>query len=71
MPDCLGSGARSVRASTTNAGTITRTYDDLDRLTNEKSVNASSAGVTYTYNPDGTRATMTVQNQTQVVYGWR
>ena len=65
-----GSRPTQIADSTTNAGTITRTFDDLDRLTNEKQVNASNQGVTYTYNPDGTRATMTVQNQTQVLYGY-
>jgi len=65
-----GSRLTQIADSTTNAGTITRTFDDLDRLTNEKQVYASSQGVTYTYNPDDTRASMTVQNQTQVVYGY-
>ncbi len=66
----VGSRLTQIADTTANAGTITRTYDDLDRLTNETSVNASASGVTYTYNPDDTRATMTVQNQTQVLYGY-
>jgi YD repeat-containing protein len=39
-------------------------------VTNEKQVNASTQGVTYTYNTDSTRATMTVQGATQVTYGY-
>jgi RHS repeat-associated protein len=66
----VGARLTSVADNTSGAGTINRTYDDLDRVTNEKQVNASNQGVTYTYNTDSTRATMTVQGATQVTYGY-
>lgn len=56
--------------TTSGAGTITRGYDDLDRLTSEIQANAASPGVQYTYWDDGTRRTMTVPGQTQVTYGY-
>jgi RHS repeat-associated protein len=66
----VGARLTQIADNTSGAGTITRTFDDLDRLTNEKQVNASNQGVTYTYNTDSTRATMTVQGATPVTYGY-
>ena len=45
--------------------TITRTYDDLDRLTQEVTAQGT---VNYTYDNASRRATMTVVGQTQVTY---
>ena len=45
--------------------TITRTYDGLDRLTQEVTAQGT---VNYTYDNASRRATMTVVGQTQVVY---
>lgn len=67
----VGARLTSIADNSSGAGTITRTFDDLDRLTNEQQVNASNQGVTYTYNTDSTRATMTVQGATPgVTYGY-
>jgi RHS repeat-associated protein len=47
------------------AGTITRTYDDLDRLISETTPQGS---VSYTYDNAGRRATMTASGQSTVNY---
>jgi YD repeat-containing protein len=56
----VGGRLTTIADSTSGAGTITRGYDDLDRLTSEIQPNAPSPGVLYTYRADGTRQTMTV-----------
>ena len=66
----VGGRLTQVADSTTGAGTITRGYDDLDRLTSETQPNAPSPGVLYTYRADGTRQTMTVPGQSQITYGY-
>jgi RHS repeat-associated protein len=66
----VGGRLTSIADSTSGAGTITRGYDDLDRLTSEIQPNAPSPGVLYTYRADGTRQTMTVPGQSQVTYGY-
>jgi RHS repeat-associated protein len=48
-------------------GTITRTWDLLDRLTNETTPEGS---ISYTYDAADRRATMTVAGQPQVTYGY-
>jgi YD repeat-containing protein len=52
-------------AGGTVTATITRTYDGLDRLTQEITTQGT---VNYTYDNASRRATMTVVGQTQVVY---
>lgn len=54
------------------SNTITRTYDGLDRLTEEQVVQASSiiGTVDYTYDAASRRATMTVSGQSPVTYTW-
>ena len=52
-------------ASNVVTATITRTYDGLDRLTQEVTAQGT---VNYTYDNASRRATMTVVGQTQVVY---
>ncbi|NGZ12119.1 MAG: RHS repeat protein, partial [Nitrospira sp. LK70] len=52
-------------ASNAVTATITRTYDGLDRLTQEVTPEGT---VNYTYDNASRRATMTVVGQTQVVY---
>jgi YD repeat-containing protein len=49
------------------AGTIARTYDLLDRLTEETTPEGT---VTYTYDTADRRATMTVGGQPQVTYSY-
>jgi RHS repeat-associated protein len=49
------------------SGTITRTYDGLDRLTQEVTPQDT---VSYTYDASGRRATMTVLGQPTVTYGY-
>jgi RHS repeat-associated protein len=48
-------------------GTIARTYDGLDRLTEETT---SQGTIAYTYDNDGRRATLTVDGQTTVNYDY-
>jgi RHS repeat-associated protein len=48
-------------------GTITRTYDGFDRLTQEQTPEGT---VTYTFDAAGRRATMTVAGQATVNYTW-
>lgn len=64
----VGGRLTQIADSTSGAGTITRGYDDLDRLTSEIQPNAASPGVVYTYYADGTRQTMSVPGQSQVSY---
>jgi RHS repeat-associated protein len=52
-------------ATNTVTATITRTYDGLDRLTQEVTAQGT---VNYTYDNASRRATMTVVGQSQVVY---
>jgi RHS repeat-associated protein len=65
-----GGRLTQIADSTSGAGTITRGYDDLDRLTSEIQANAASPGVQYTYFADDTRQSMTVPGQSQVSYGY-
>ena len=53
--------------SGTVTATITRTYDGLDRLTNETTVQGS---VTYVYDNASRRTSMTVAGQPAVTYGY-
>ncbi|HEX2829885.1 MAG TPA: hypothetical protein VHP37_26290, partial [Burkholderiales bacterium] len=48
-------------------GTITRDYDDLDRLTQETT---AQGVVTYTYDAGGRRKTMQVSGQPLITYSW-
>jgi len=57
----------SVADSTTGAGTITRAYDDLDRITTDTQPQGTT---TYTYWDDGRRKTMTAGNQAVTNYSW-
>jgi RHS repeat-associated protein len=66
----VGGRLTQVADSTSGAGTLTRGYDDLDRLTSELQPNAPSPGVVYTYRADGTRQSMTVPGQSQITYGY-
>jgi RHS repeat-associated protein len=63
-----GGRLTGIADNTTGAGTVTRGFNDLDQLISEISIN--STAITYTYNPDGTRLTMTVPGQNQVTYGY-
>ncbi len=49
------------------SGTITRDYDEMDRLTSETT---PQGVVSYTYDAGGRRSTMTVQGQPTVHYTW-
>jgi RHS repeat-associated protein len=60
-------GNRQWKVIDSVGGTITRQYDGLDHLTNETSPEGS---VSYTYDADGRRATMTVLGQQVVTYGY-
>lgn len=57
-------GDRLTQVSDSLADTITRTYDDLERLKREVTPEGT---VTYTYDAANGRATMTVAGQPQVV----
>jgi len=59
------SGNRLKQAVDSVSGTITLTFDDLDRLTQEQSPRGQIA---YTYYPSNLRHTMTVSGQTAVNY---
>jgi RHS repeat-associated protein len=63
-------GNRLTKIVDTRGGTITRTYDDLDRLTNETAPNAPRGGIVYTYDNADRRATMKVGSLAAVVYGY-
>jgi RHS repeat-associated protein len=59
----VGGRLTQIADTTAGAGTITRGYDDLERLTSE-GVN------TYGYDAAGRRTSMTVSGQQQVTYGY-
>jgi YD repeat-containing protein len=58
-------GNRMTQAVDSAGGTITRTYDGLDRLTNETTAKGS---ITYTYDNADRLSTMQVAGQPQVGY---
>ncbi len=60
-------GNRVTQVVDTVSGTITRTYNGLDLMTNETTPQGS---VTYTYDNASRRATMTVAGQPQIAYGF-
>jgi len=60
-------GNRATQIADSANGTITRTYDGLDRLTQEQTPQGT---VSYTYDAAGRRATMTVAGQSAVTYTW-
>jgi YD repeat-containing protein len=60
-------GDRATELVDSAAGTISRTYDLLDRLTEEETPEGT---VDYTYDDAGRRATMTVAGQTAVSYAY-
>lgn len=60
-------GNRLTQVVDSTSGTISRVYDDLDRLTSETTPQGS---VSYTYDAAGRRSTMTVQGQPTVTYTW-
>ena len=60
-------GNRLTQVVDSTSGTITRVYDDLDRLTSETTPQGS---VSYTYDAGGRRSAMTVQGQPKVSYAW-
>jgi RHS repeat-associated protein len=61
-------GNRITKIEDSRGGTITRTYDNLDRLTNETAPNAPSGGIVYTYDKADRRATMKVGSLGAVTY---
>jgi len=65
ISDTYDDGGRLIRTEDSADGTITRTYDELDRLTSESSPQGT---VGYTYDASGRRATMTVSAQPPVTY---
>ncbi len=60
-------GNRLTQAVDSIAGTIARTYDLLDSLTDEQTAQGE---VSYTFDAASRRQTMQVAGQPQVVYGW-
>ena len=60
-------GDRLTQAVDSAYGTISRVYDELDRLTSETSEEGS---VSYAYDAAGRRQAMTVGGQPQVAYGY-
>lgn len=60
-------GQRLTEVADSVAGTITRTYDGLERLSSETTPQGT---VTYTDDADSRRATMTVSGQPAVSYGY-
>src|SRR5262249_59303693 len=60
-----GSGLTQLRDSI--SGTVTRSWDDLDRLRSEQT---AQGRIDYTYDNAGRRQTMTVLGQPSVVYNW-
>ncbi len=60
-------GNRLTQAVDSIAGTIARTYDGLDRVTDEQT---SQGEVTYSYDGGERRMSMTVTGQTPVSYTW-
>jgi RHS repeat-associated protein len=61
-------GNRLKSIADTRGGTITTTYDDFDRLTNETAPNAPRGGIVYTYDKASRRATMKVGSLSTVTY---
>jgi len=61
-------GNRLKNIADTRGGTITRTYDDFDRLTNETAPNAPRGGIVYTYDKASRRATMKVGSLSTITY---
>jgi RHS repeat-associated protein len=60
-------GNRLTEADDSEYGTITRAYDELDRLTEEDTPDGT---VSYTYDEADRRETMTVEGETAVEYGY-
>jgi RHS repeat-associated protein len=60
-------GNRLVRVVDSSGGTITESYDSLDRLTNETT---SQGSVTYNYDSSGRQTAMTIAGQPQVTYSY-
>jgi RHS repeat-associated protein len=60
-------GNRLTKVADSTGGTFTETPDNFDELTQESGPNGT---ISYTYNPDGTRATSTVTGQPQISYGY-
>jgi RHS repeat-associated protein len=63
-------GNRITKIVDSRGGTITRTFDNLDRLTNETAPNAPRGGINYTYDAAGRRTSMTVGSLTPVTYSY-
>jgi RHS repeat-associated protein len=63
-------GNRLKKIVDTRGGTITRDYDDLDRLKTETAPNAPRGGIVYTYDNADRRTTMQVGSLSPVVYGY-
>jgi RHS repeat-associated protein len=61
-------GNRITKIEDTRGGTISRTYDDLDRLKSETAPNSPTGGVVYTYDNADRRATMKVGSLSTVNY---
>ncbi len=65
------SGNRITKLVDSRAGTLTRTFDDLDRLTSEIAPNSPRKGITYAYDVAGRRTSMTVgQGATPITYAY-
>jgi RHS repeat-associated protein len=62
-----GGGNRLTQAMDSIAGTISRSYDGLDRLMDEQTPQGE---VSYSYDAAGRRSTMQVLGQSQVAYTW-
>jgi YD repeat-containing protein len=60
-------GDRLIRAADSVSGTITRSYDGLNRLTSEVTPQGS---ISYAYDAAGRRTSMAVSGQTAVTYGF-
>ncbi len=60
-------GNRMTQAVDSTGGTITRVYDNLDRLTSETTTQGS---ISYSYDPAGRRSTMQVAGQPVVSYSY-
>lgn len=58
---------RQIQANDSTGGTFTDTINPFDELTSEAGPDGT---ISYTYNPDGSRATATVAGQPQVSYGY-
>jgi RHS repeat-associated protein len=63
-------GNRITKIVDTRGGTITRTFDDLDRLKSETAPNAPTGGIVYTYDNANRRATMKVGSSSAVTYSY-